>query len=219
MSWADKEFSLASVIAVLQKSEGRDKMGRTVQYATRCIAGTISILDPPKGAVLREIGDRSTDIMKSLSSARRVQRWGKELPAIQSLPKTLQIQNPVDMLMELGQKLTLITFMMCDHLGWLKGLGMFKGGKTSQQMIQRGLTFFCVSNALSALMNAKKLSAEEADGKRSALKQNVFMHILLVFQTAHLSKTYETHDAFVGACGTITSLMGLKAQWPDAKRA
>jgi len=45
--------------------------------------------------------------------------------------------------------------------------------------------------------------------------------LLLMLQTAHLSRVYETSDVLVGLAGIITSGMDVMAQWPvrqvDAK--
>merc|ERR1712039_710899 len=49
------------------------------------------------------------------------------------------------------------------------------------------------------------------------LVETWFKHTLLVFQCLHLSRTYETHDAFVGVLGMITSAIDVRTQWPEVK--
>lgn len=217
MTWVNKDFSLTGINGVLAKAEGRDKLGRVVQYGTRAIVGFVSLANAPKGSALMELSERAEDVMKGLSSARRVNRWGKEIPVLQQIPAVLRNKNIVDMVLELGAKVTLATFLINDHIAWLKNVKIIKSGRNSAAHVRFALRWFCVSNFLSAIINIKKL-ANEDESKRGNLLQTILKHMLLVIQTAHLGKIRQTHDSFVGVCGVLSSCIDLKAQWPDAKK-
>ena len=51
---------------------------------------------------------------------------------------------------------------------------------------------------------------------RKHLKE-VFKQLLCFLQAAHLGKLVETNDAFIGACGVMSSLMDLQTIWAAAK--
>merc|ERR1712113_1264858 len=121
-----------------------------------------------------------------------------------SVPKTICIGTVVEKTAELLQKVFLATFMIIDHIGWLKSVKILKGGKRAGTgTIQLGLKFFGASNFLGAVLALKKIrdTAEGEKGKKEKLVETWFKHTLLVFQCLHLSRTYETHDAFVGVLG------------------
>ncbi|CAK0838929.1 unnamed protein product, partial [Prorocentrum cordatum] len=120
------------------------------------------------------------------------------------------------------------TFLMIDHVGWLKQVKVLGGGKRAGTgTIQLGLKFFCLSNFIGALFQLKKMRDSAAKARESGesgsceqskkCAQNAFKHALLVLQTAHLSRLRETHDALVGAAGVVTSAMDVMAQWPEKK--
>jgi hypothetical protein len=121
------------------------------------------------------------------------------------------------------QKVTLSTFLIIDHVGWLKQVKLLRGGKRAGTgTIQLGLTFFCASNLIGMLYQLKKLHdarAQKEPAKQQKCTENALKHAMLVVQTAHLSRTYETHDALVGFLGMITSGMDVLAQWPAKVKA
>jgi len=209
------------------KAEGRDKIARFFQYAGRFVFGVTTWMSPTTGSKLIEINGHARTVMVQLASARRTHRWCKEIPVIQGIPKSLQIANPVDRILELMQKIPLATFMIIDHYGMLKQLKIIKGGKRAGAgTIQMGLKFFCFSNFVGALIQAKKAFAlqaasEKGDDKAAADRrkcfETVFKHLLIVLQTAHLSLLYQTHDAIVGCAGMVSSLMDIQGQWPAIK--
>lgn len=229
-----EEMSVATFNTFLGKSEGRDKLARFIQYMARAFIGLANMKGLKKGTKLYELNDQATNIMKQLAGARRTHRWCKEFPVIKSIFQTLprQICMPMDWgafadrALDLLQKTTLATFLVIDHVGWLKSVKVLSGGKRAGTgTIQLGLKFFCASNFVGAVVQLKKAreasaKAKEGDGKlgeQSKCMQNAFKHALLVLQTAHLSRMRETHDALVGVAGMISSAMDVLAQWPEKK--
>merc|ERR1712039_1038672 len=87
---------------------------------------------------------------------------------------------------------------MIDHVGHMKQWKILRGGKRSGAgTIQLGLKFFCLSNFIGALVQAKKLlalnlSEENKTKEKNKCAETVVKHLLLVLQTAHLSRLRET---------------------------
>jgi hypothetical protein len=222
---ATAPLTLANFNAVCQKAEGRDKLARFFQYAARFILGVTA--SSKTGTRLKALNDNARSLMVQLAGARRTHRWCKEFPVIQGIPKTLQIKNPFDMILELAQKTTLATFMIIDHIGWLKQMKILSVGKRAGTgTIQLGLSWFCLSNFIAAIIQGKKLAKQVSDGgekdtsqARRGCIETITKHLFLVVQTAHLSRVYETNDKLVGLLGMITSLQDFMPQWPQMEKA
>merc|ERR1719401_741836 len=172
--------------------------------------------------------EQAQNVMKQLAGARRCHRWCKEFPVIQqiiamlptSVPKSICVATAVEKTAELFQKVFLATFMIIDHIGWLKSVKILKGGKRAGTgTIQLGLKFFCLSNVLGALLALRKARAcgKDQEANRSKFMEAWFKSSLIVLQTLHLSRTYELHDWYVGIFGMITSGMDVKTNWPAKK--
>jgi len=215
-------MSLSDFNALCLKAEGRDKLARVAQYAARAIAGFTSMARPQTGSRMLVLDQKARAIMVQLASARRTFRWCKEFPVIQGIPKSLNPSQPIDTILEFLQKVSLATFLIIDHIGWLKQVKILRGGKRAGTgTIQMGLKFFCLSNLVGAIYQAKQLQAASANkddnSKFNKSVQNMVKHLLLVVQTAHLSLLWQSHDAIVGVLGVITSSMDVIQQWPEKK--
>merc|ERR1712032_1462454 len=112
--------------------------------------------------------------------------WCKEFPVVQSIPKSLAIADPIDRVLDLFQKISLATFMMIDHVGHMKQWKILRGGKRSGAgTIQLGLKFFCFSNFIGALVQAKKflalnMSQDDKTIEKKKCMETAFKHLLLV---------------------------------------
>jgi len=219
------EFRLDDFNTVLTKAEGRDKLARFVQYFMRAVVGFSSKASPKAGTTLDTMQTHARTVMTQLAGARRTHRWCKELPVLQNLPKSLKIADPLDRFLDFFQKATLATFMMIDHVGHLKQWKILPGGKRSGSgTIQLGLKFFCLSNFIGLIVQCKKLfllnrSQEDKSTEKNKCLETAFKHLLVMFQTSHLSLLYQTHDAWVGIAGMISSGMDFSLQWPAPKKA
>lgn len=233
-------LSLDEINVLATKAEGRDKMARFFQYTARMLLGAIQFSPPRVGTRLSKAEQDIKQVMMQLAAARRIHRWLKEIPVIQSIPKTLQIANPIERLLELAQKVTLATFMIIDHIGMLKQWKILPGGRRSGTgTIQLGLKFFCFSNVFAIIAQLRKfhlLGLSSANGKstscsngstnikevsltRQKCLETAFKHFLLVIQVAHLSTLYQSHDMLVGLCGMVSSWMDTTAQLPEKSKA
>mmetsp|Transcript_77337 Transcript_77337/g.202961 ORF Transcript_77337/g.202961 Transcript_77337/m.202961 type:complete len:237 (-) Transcript_77337:152-862(-) len=212
---------IADFNVLCTKAEGRDKVARLFQYIARAIVGFAGMAKPKAGSSLSNLETNARMAMTQLAGARRTHRWCKEFPVIMGLPASLRIADPLDRVLELLQKVSLATFMCIDHVGHMKQWKLLSGGKRAGSgTIQLGLKFFCFSNFVGALVQGKKVasSLQGEDDKTKAQRrkslETIMKHLLLVLQTAHLSRLYESHDALVGVAGVVTSWMDIIPHWP-----
>lgn len=214
-----KDLSLTGVNGLLGKAEGRDKLARVFQYGSRMIVGMVELSGAPKGSALMELKDRAGDVQKTLGGARRTHRWGKEIPLIQGLPKSMELlkTSPVDWFLEMVQKINQLGYLLCDHLAWLKQQKIVTSGASAADTIKRGMAFFLVCNGTAAIINFKKYNKEKDEGKKSTALTATFKHLLICIQCAHNSAIYETHNALVGFTGVLSSLIDTRTQWPALK--
>jgi len=223
VSSAAMDLTIDGFNTLCTKAEGRDKVARFFQYGARAIVGFSSMAAPKAGSTLNTVETHARTAMTQLAGARRTHRWCKEFPVIQSIPKCLTIVDPIDRVLDLFQKTSLATFMMIDHVGHMKQWKILRGGKRSGAgTIQLGLKFFCFSNFIGFLVQAKKLlalslSEDNKSKEKKKCMETAFKHLLIVLQTAHLSRMRETHDALVGMAGMISSSMDVLTQWPAKK--
>eukprot|EP00434_Breviolum_minutum_P025941 symbB.v1.2.022934.t1/scaffold2056.1/size90925/8 len=223
------DMSLAEFNGLLQKAEGRDKLARIFQYSARLLVGSAAYLQPTAlssaaGTLLARLEGHARTVMVQLASARRTHRWMKELPVIQGLPQSFKIDNPLDLVLDVVQKVSLICFLITDHIGMLKQWKILSGGKRAGTgTIQLGLKIFTFCNFVGVVTQLKKIMdiglKEEKRDQLAKSWEAVVKHSLLMIQTSHLSLLYQTHDAFVGLCGIITSSIDCYAQIPFKPKA
>eukprot|EP00928_Gymnodinium_smaydae_P079349 TRINITY_DN63306_c0_g1_i1.p1 TRINITY_DN63306_c0_g1~~TRINITY_DN63306_c0_g1_i1.p1 ORF type:complete len:268 (+),score=2.98 TRINITY_DN63306_c0_g1_i1:103-906(+) len=212
------QLSLSTVNAVCQTYEGKDKLIRFFQFASRGLMGATA---DSNGYMRVYVNKYAKNTMTTLSGARRAFRWGRELPVLLNLPNTLLISDPFDRYLELSQKVTLLTFFLIDHLAFLKQLSNRARGAV--KTIQLGLKFLAVSSLLGAVCGMRKLrrlSLEPgSDGQRRTSELNqcalgVIRNGLLAFQVSHMSRWWVTSDVLVGLLGMFTSVVDIIPVWP-----
>lgn len=208
------DLTLNNIIVFLNKSEARDKLARIVQFGSRGLVGATTELLGLADPRVRLVNGRASNLMSTLALARRSHRWCKEFPVIQQIPASLKIADPISMVLDTAQKVTLATFLIVDHYGWLKQAKVLNG--KAQDTIWFGLKFFMVSNMISTVYNAYKLknTDESKVEERKKLRLLVLKHAMMSIQIAHVSNTRKTSDFLVGILGVITSIMDAKEQWP-----
>mmetsp|Transcript_45920 Transcript_45920/g.132444 ORF Transcript_45920/g.132444 Transcript_45920/m.132444 type:complete len:253 (+) Transcript_45920:92-850(+) len=204
---------------VCSKAEGRDKLARFFQYMCRALLGFISFSAPTAGSRMFKLEEVARTSMTNLTAARRTHRWFKEVPVIQSIPKSLALEDPVDRVLEVLTKTLLAAFFIIDHIGLLKQWKILPGGKRAGSgTIQLGLKVFCLSNVFGIIFQMKKFFALAAKEEKSPEEMTCLKlatkHLLLIIQTAHMSLLWKSHDALVGIAGMITSAMDVHGQLP-----
>mmetsp|Transcript_39976 Transcript_39976/g.87117 ORF Transcript_39976/g.87117 Transcript_39976/m.87117 type:complete len:221 (+) Transcript_39976:27-689(+) len=217
------EPSLAAVNSLCLTYEGRDKLARFFQFGSRAVMGFTA---ESSKASMRDVSTNARNLMVSLAAARRAFRFGRELPVILSIPKAWHLPDLLDRVMELSQKVTLLMFFGIDHIGWLQQIRLLRSGRLrGVGTVQLGLKWLTLSMLIATLCSARdwwrlrttKSEGEEEKGKQQLQQQckvGVVRNFFMAVQVAHLSRLLETHDAFVGTLGMITSVIDLETVWP-----
>mmetsp|Transcript_105237 Transcript_105237/g.263555 ORF Transcript_105237/g.263555 Transcript_105237/m.263555 type:complete len:273 (-) Transcript_105237:85-903(-) len=209
---APAELNLATLNAVCQTYEGRDKLVRLFQFGSRAVMGLTA---GASGGVVNGVHTNARSFMVALSGARRTFRWGRELPIVLSIPQALQLPSHVDQVLDLSQKASLLMFFIIDHIGWLRQ--NTKGMRSGVRTIQTGLKCLMVSSLLATAYGIRKLHFQlvsDERGERQSCMLGILRNGLLAFQAAHLSRFWETSDVLVGLMGIATSIMDIAPVWP-----
>eukprot|EP00913_Durusdinium_trenchii_P033550 g31408.t1 len=156
------DMSIAEFNGLLQKAEGRDKLARIFQYSARLLVGSVALLQPTAGTLLARMEGHARTVMVQLASARRTHRWMKETRDHRVVQhggdRSFKIGDPLDLALDVLQKVSLIAFLITDHIGMLKQWKILSGGKRAGTgTIQLGLKIFTFCNALGVLCNLKKI--------------------------------------------------------------
>lgn len=213
------ELCLSTFSAVLQTYEGRDKFARLFAMGSRVVMGLTA---GTSGSRMDKMNANARNMNVTISGARRTFRWGRELPVLLSIPKALEVSDPLERFLDLLQKATALVFFFLDRLGWLKQIrrGMQRGART----IQLGLKWLTVSSLIAVLLGVRKLQllwavADGADqhrvGEQRQCLHGIVRNGFLALQVAHLSRWWETSDVLVGLLGVATSAMDIVLVWPQ----
>jgi len=207
--------------AWLAKSEGRDKLGRTVQYFARFLNGYLAEM-VKKDASFKGAHEKAVALQGAFATARRTDRIGKELNSMPALVKALKAGDWP----EVVHKVSLTTFLMIDRYAWLCQAKLVK--QDHKPIIKRALKFLTLSWTimlvrhirtylkLSSSLTNDAASAQKASEEITAKKWEIFKHILCVVQGVHISGMYEHHDMLAGVCGMYTSFDDAMKQYPKA---
>jgi len=206
---------LANFNLLCLKADARDRLGMICQYSARIIIGLLGHAAPVSGTRLARVEELCRLIWANLSSARRTQRWCKELPVLQSIPQTLALEDPVDRALELIQKVSLAAFYIIDHIGGLKQWKVLPGGKRAGMgTIIVGLKVLLVYCAAAVAAQAKKLCSKCATREdRAKCAEATLKAVLLGIVCAHLSSVREMHDVVCGIAGVGYGSLELKGHW------
>lgn len=217
----------AHVWKFISKAEARDKVGRIVQYACRGIQGVLAHL--PTDFVLQPYKPVVAEIQTTLAWARRTNRWGKELPHIPALGEAI---SNCDVL-EVCQRVVLITFLVQDHIYWLLKVGILKFKSYSAiQWHRRNLRFITLSHVLNFSLCLREIlrikekqqsndpkytgSKEALEKAEAAIYDNKRMmvrYVLTFFQMLHVSQVKIMDDSYIGLFGMISSYIDASKQW------
>jgi len=213
---APAELGLATLNAVCQTYEGRDKLIRLFQFGSRAVVGMTA---GASGSAVNTVHTNARNLMVNLAGARRTFRWGRELPIILCIPQALKLNDPWDRVLDLSQKSTLLMFFIIDHIGWLKQTS--KGMKSGVRTIQTGLKCLTISSLIAAVYGIRKLcrlGKSDETGERRQCIFSILRNGLLAFQVAHLSRWWETSDVLVGLMGIVTSLIDIAPVLPTKEK-
>jgi hypothetical protein len=209
---------------------GRDKVYRFFQYVARYVA-------------TRSTGDKQQKYQKlsaALGLARRLFRAGKPIEDINSMLKSLTIQDPVMRTLTCSRHLLLACWLSVDTVQWLQTVGFIQIADPKvldKKAGQFWLTMLIISNLinlykfrLNTLKIAAKRIAISKDSSNSELK-NDFNKLQVEKSTLYLDLFRDTLDmvlpaamleiitidsAYVGIAGAITSFIQGYQLWPKS---
>lgn len=229
------ELSIANTATTLGKAEFRDKFGRVFQFMALCLTGFADLFKPEKGTPMHTLGRTACHVFFHISLTRRSHRFFKGFIFHNKMRGNLKaIADPVDKLFEYAQAGFLQIFFCIDMYAWMKQIKLLPDPATRKargmQTVYYGVRFFFFSSIVSTLYNAKKLmeiSKEQPQdqdaqaiaqwkAKRRRTAIDMMKFAMRVFETAHISKLWVTHDFPVGISGMISSSIDSYGQWPTA---
>eukprot|EP01119_Soliformovum_irregulare_P005889 TRINITY_DN17631_c0_g1_i1.p1 TRINITY_DN17631_c0_g1~~TRINITY_DN17631_c0_g1_i1.p1 ORF type:complete len:229 (-),score=67.17 TRINITY_DN17631_c0_g1_i1:250-936(-) len=213
--------TLLKVIKFLETHNGRDKLVRLMQYGSRFLAWFLLQSQPENAKKLSVLENHS-------SLARKVFRLFKSLSYIQNAFKTLNEQkDAVLVFTTVIQGIALAAWLLYDHLIWAGKLGLTKVDLKGPA--RRANIFWLIAMVMGIIKSAHLIQRSEkllkfnknADVKALKKEQSeatleMTRNILdLPIPLYGLSTTFQSQvpTGFVGLCGTITSLIGLKQVW------
>eukprot|EP00397_Hematodinium_sp_SG-2012_P050696 GEMP01059055.1.p1 GENE.GEMP01059055.1~~GEMP01059055.1.p1 ORF type:complete len:225 (+),score=31.65 GEMP01059055.1:120-794(+) len=210
----------------LDKTQGRDKLGRMVQYFFRFLAGMCGILaqrDLSADAIssILDVQIKFRSVQGMISDARRTNRWLKQIPIVLKLPPMVREcleAKPWDWVNILS-KAVLSTFHTLDHVAWLRKVKVIPGdAKATMRYNQR---FLLAANALQAIYQAGlyyKHSEDPDDERRKKKLRTIWMDsfrcLLMCVQSAHNGAIYETKEWICALSGVVTSAYDANKVWP-----
>mmetsp|Transcript_24421 Transcript_24421/g.53758 ORF Transcript_24421/g.53758 Transcript_24421/m.53758 type:complete len:277 (-) Transcript_24421:257-1087(-) len=227
LSGSHKNKTYDHIWKFVSKAEARDKVGRIVQYGCRAIQGILAHMD--KSSPWQSIKPLAAEVQTTLAWARRTHRWMKELPHIPALGEAIDTGD----ILEACQRVTIITFLVQDHIYWLLKVGILKFEKYSAiQWHRRNLRFVTVShvwNFILCLRAVKRIQDKQANkdpkytGSPEALmkaeseiydnKRMMLRYTLTFFQMLHVSGVKKLDDWYVGIFGMMSSYIDASKQW------
>lgn len=212
------------------KAEARDKVGRIVQYGCRGLQGAMEHMSP--ASPLREWKPVIAEVQTTLAWARRTHRWGKEMPHIPKLGKSIAAGD----ILEASQCMVLITFLVQDHIYWLLKVGLLKFKSYSAiQWHRRNLRFITLSHVLNfslCVRSIQRIRAKqekqdpEYSGSDKAIqkaateiydnRRMMVRYTLTFIQMLHVSQVKVFDDWYIGIMGMISSYIDASKQWPTS---
>lgn len=237
------KICIADIATALNKAEFRDKFGRMFQFGALGLTGFADLAKAEKGTPIHTLGRTAWHTFFHLALSRRMHRFLKGFIFHDKLCKTLKtLKCPVDKGLQILSVGFLQTFFLIDHYAWFKQIKLLPSSMwiddrpersmrkaRGMQTVYYGIRYFFASSVFSALFSMKKLyelyqepdyadevKARDWKARRRMHAKNTLKFCMRVFETAHISKLYVTHDFPVGISGVISSAMDSIDQWPKA---
>eukprot|EP00403_Amphidinium_massartii_P020580 CAMPEP_0178402232 /NCGR_PEP_ID=MMETSP0689_2-20121128/16727_1 /TAXON_ID=160604 /ORGANISM="Amphidinium massartii, Strain CS-259" /LENGTH=276 /DNA_ID=CAMNT_0020023109 /DNA_START=61 /DNA_END=891 /DNA_ORIENTATION=- len=227
MSGKHENKTYQHVWKFISKAEARDKVGRIVQYGCRALQGILAHMSPT--SPWQSIKPLAAEVQTTLAWARRTHRWMKELPHIPALGEAIDSGD----ILEACQRVTIITFLVQDHIYWLLKVGILKFEKYSAiQWHRRNLRFVTLSHVWNFILcwrAVRRIQEKQANkdpkysGSPEALRKAeadiydqrrmMLRYTLTFFQMLHVSQVKKLDDWYVGIMGMISSYIDASKQW------
>lgn len=233
--------------AVLEKADARDKLARAVQFASRAIVGfteKAAQSSACKESAVCLVNERARDMLVAFSMSRRIARFLRAFQFLPTIPASLALENPIDRILEVTQKLLISIFFFFDHIGWMKQMRLLpakgEGLQRGILTIRFGLKFNTSAQICGSILEARRLlriilakpktallsnaeKEQEAVERRAELHRRLFWfarHTSMVAQVGYLGQWFvgshfPSGDALCGSMGVISSLQDFAVLWPE----
>ena len=220
LSWELENLasSLAPLKAFFASTAARDKVGRLVQYVCRLVLGVLSL---SSGEVPRDQQSPAVRqlwrLLVAISNARRTFRLLEFGPFIAVARGVAQAGADPQWAPSIMANCAGAAFSFLDRSRWLMDLQLLRGDprKTSR----RAMRWLCVLHAAQCVRHLWRAALASGDARqREALREGVreaLKQLLCFLQAAHISRLpgLQTHDAFVGAAGVLTTGLDVRDLW------
>jgi peroxin-11B len=231
-----KVLNVDSFLKTLESTNGRDKLGKLVQYVARLSAWYLTKYNPKD----KEAIARATGVQKGVASARKLTRLFKWWPLLIKLYDAFSkkgLNQSITELLRHGSALGFANYFFWDGATWAISVGLMKGdtakyGKWSMYGWFFALAFAIVADTLDLLKIVNKPAKKEGEstnaaavvststccGIDTAVCQKYVLNYAKNFSDlAIASKGIQIADfseGFLGVCGIVAALVGFYELWP-----
>ncbi len=222
------DLSLVGLNTYLNTHNGRDKVGKLVQFIARGIAGYLADLKDasPKDSDIYAFAARYHTLFKNLftriMTARHTVRWLSSLGIIIALRSGNRPWGKDDNTHRayVTSQLLLLWWHFFDHVRWLQQIEWLSGDANKMKNV--AFTGFAMSAAISFAYNVKLYLNPTPDmlsdeNRMQAVIRQIIKHGVTVVANLHISELYKTHEVICGACGAIASVVDIYDTYPRVK--
>lgn len=223
-----KVLNVDSFLKTLESTNGRDKLGKLIQYVARLSAWYLAKYNPSD----KEAIAKATSVQKGVASARKLTRLFKWWPLLIKLVDAFSrkgLNQSVGELLRHGSALGFANYFFWDGATWAIGVGLIKGdtakyGKWSMYGWFAALAFAIIADTLDLIKivhpcekkdTASGASAKACDTavcKKYAL--NYAKNISDLCIAAKGTQLAEFSEGWLGVCGIVAALVGFYELWP-----
>ena len=158
----------------------------------------------------------------ALGDSRRTFRFFKELSIAPTIPRDFNESDPVNLVLTVCSKFSLLAFFFTDHYLWLQKAKIIKSGQASDTL-KMAMKFFLLTHTLNFALQMKKLkemldaagTPKYSDDKKNQILQQCVKSLLMMVQAAHISGVFETSNTLVGLAGVVSSGIDCKQMWDN----
>lgn len=220
----------ASFLKTLDSTNGRDKLGKLIQYTARLSAWYLSKINPEdKSAIVKVTG-----VQKGVATARKLTRLLKWWPLLIKLwdlisnPKKLISLSVPEHLRSVAN-LGMANYFLWDNISYAINLGLYKGdnvkiSKWSMYGWFLGLVFTILADTYELLPHIKAtISASTPSNTETQPKTNWNKALLNYSKnlsdlciSAKGTNLVDFSEGFLGVCGIVASLVGFYELWPTS---
>ena len=200
-----------SLILTLNKSAGRDKIGKFFHFLARFLSGYYEskAIDGSKNYELNILLSKKFKLLwLRIMESRRTVRWLGFLGLVSSIKKdkigTGSWKGRYNL--HLTTSLLMICWYLVDHIKWLQQIEWLSGDQRLSKRVSFG--FFSVASFLSGIHFTT----------RDGISLDSTKHWLNFIVNLHISELYSTGNITCGLCGTLSSIIDIYKLWPKKKK-